>query len=454
MRQTQQFLSNWTWVLSWFIVCSVASSGSSLACAAIQGEPEAVQDEMKLIEQLDQLQQQLESADLEERKTAEKEIIKLGPWVLDYLEPNPNASSDAQVRIARIRADLEKKEIVKFTQASKVTLSGTYSVEAACAVISKQTGNKISLDRVPDEILQSELKLEFDGTEFWKAVYDLIDRSGLAIDPYAGESGTLTLTARRSGTGENQLASDQPAVRIPRFGVGLFDCSIPRILSTRDFAKPAASMNQLTLLVRWEPRLNPISIDMPYESVIAVDDDGNELPLTRMEGVFHGATSAESQELEIFIPLKLTERKIKRIKSLEAELIAVLPGRQETFRFRKIGNLEAGVEQRKGGATVSFDGIIKNEDLFGVNLTLRFDESFNALESYRGWAYDNPMHLEKEDGTTIEPVTIEGVRQSNEMVSIRYYFLEDPKDCNIVYKSVGAIVKHNVLLKITDIDFP
>jgi hypothetical protein len=442
------------WALNCLVLSVAMLPDLVFSAPMIQSESEHRQDEMQLIEQLEKLQQQLESADLPQRDTAEKEILKLGPLVLDYLEVNPNASSDTQARIARIRAELEKKEIVKSTQASKVNLTGTFSIEDACQAISKQTGNPISLHRVPDAILEQEMELDYGGVEFWTAIYDLMNKSGLAIDPYAGEPGALTLTVDRVRRSDLQADPIQAATRIPRCGVGLFDCSVTRIVATRDFAKPASSINQLTMLVRWEPRLQPISIDMPFENVIAVDDDGNELALTRTEGVFHGAASADSQELEIFVPLKLTDRKIKRIKSFEAELIAVLPGRQETFRFRNIGKLESGVEQRKGGAIVTFEGIIKNEDLYGVNLTLQFDESFNALESYRGWAYDNPMYLETDDGKRIEPVTIEGLRQSNQMVSIRYYFLEDPKDCNIVYKSVGAIVKHNVFVKINDIDFP
>jgi hypothetical protein len=447
-------------LIGWVAVTCIADfdavNGASPAFVApvYQEAADENEDEMKLIERLDQLQLQLDSPELDQRDAAEKEILKLGLKVLDYLETPQDASSDVLLRIGRVRSELEKIAIVKFTEATTVKLSGSFSLDDALKSISQQTGNRISVERVPEPILEQQLELDFENVEFWAALNDLLNRSSLAIDPYAGEVGELRLTVDRTRVDNPALRAEVEAVRVPRSGAGVFDCSVPRVISTRDFAKPGANATQVTMLVRWEPRLQPISIDMPFESVTIADENENILPLARTEGVFHGSASGETKELEIYIPLQLVDRKVKKIKSLEAELIAVMPGRQETFRFRKIGHLDSGAEQKKGGATVTFEGVIKNEDLFGVTLTLSFDESFNALESYRAWAYDNPMYLENEEGKKLQPVTIEGLRQSNDRVTIRYYFLEDPKEMNIVYKSVGAIIKHSIVVKIKNIDLP
>jgi hypothetical protein len=430
---------------NWFLI--------DLAFAvAPQADQEPV-DEMKVIDQLDQLQKQLESPDGNRRAEAEREIIELGPVVLDHLDPAPNASTDASLAIARIRKKLESIEIERFSQASKVTLQGKISVEDALNAISKQTANKISTDNIPKPILEKEIQVDFKNLEFWNALYEVTNQAGVKIDAYGGETATLQLipdVERMEPDGQSKAIRET----VPRCLAGMFDFAVARIIAERDFSKPKSNSTQLHVVARWEPRLQPISIEMPFEFITAIDENGDELKLLQDEGVFHALASAEFPETELTIPLELVDRRIKQIQTLEAVLIAVLPGRQETFRFNTISKLKEGVELRKGGAVVTFEGVQKNEDLFGVTLRLAFDESFNALESHRAWAYDNPMYLEDGKGNKIEPVTMEGLRQSETEVAIRYYFTEDPKDLKIVYKTVSAIIKRDVKLKLSKIDLP
>jgi hypothetical protein len=439
-----------------FAIGLMISLAGGLAVARVPQQEEQVVDDMKLIDQIEQLQKQLESADINQRTSAEKELITLGPVVLDYLEPAPEASSDALERIARIRAKLEKLAIEKYTQASRVTLKGKYSLEKAMTAISEQTGNRISVDQLPAPYLEKELQLELQDIEFWSALYTVLNQGSVMIDAYGGEAGTIKIIPDMSKlkTGDQRATA---SVSAPRCLAGMFDFSVSRIISERRFAENNAvqgSSTQLSVVARWEPRLQPISVEMPFEFITVVDENNEELKLLRDEGVFHAAASAEFPEIELIIPLQLVDRTVKRIHKVEAVLVALLPGRQETFRFKTIRQLQPGAELRKGGAVVTFEGVNRNDDLFGVTLKLSFDQSFNALESHRAWAYDNPMYLEDEQGNKVEPVTLEGLRQSNEEVAIRYYFADDPKDHRIIYKTVAAIVKQDIQVKLRDIDLP
>lgn len=415
-------------------------------------------DEMKLIQQLDDLQIQLESPDITERDEAERQLISLGPLVLDYLDVPEQLSTDAKQRIARVRRELEKQAVIQFTQPTLVNLKGRFSLEDGLAEIRKQTGNNIFLHgRLPAEIAEKESELDFSNASFWEAVRTIMQSNQLTIDPFAGGAGQIRLAmSARRGLDFPLLKVDSDfweSIQMPHSYAGVFDFSVNRTWSQLDFVNPAASSTNVTLAVRWEPRLQPISLDLPFRSIVMIDDQDNQLSFENPDRVFHGVVQPEIPELEINLPLRI-HRGIKKIKSLEAELLAVLPGRMETFRFRKIGLLTEGFEQQKAGATVVYEGVRKNQDLYGVAITLKFDESFNALESHRGWAYDNPIYLEDDEGNQLEPLTLEGLRQSEDAVTIRYYFREDPQDYALVYKTVAAIIEHPVKFRLENIILP
>ncbi|MEM7785973.1 MAG: hypothetical protein AAF623_21670, partial [Planctomycetota bacterium] len=133
---------------------------------------------------------------------------------------------------------------------------------------------------------------------------------------------------------------------------------------------------------------------------------------------------------------------------------AVLPGRVESFRFEKIGDLQPGARQTKAGATLTFDGIRKNEDLFGVSIRLSFDEEHNALESHQSWVYDNPFYLEDSSGNQVLPLTLESNAIAQNEVAFTYYFEENPDAMSIFYQTPAAIIKVPIKLSIENVPFP
>ena len=434
------------------LVVSIMTGKSDMTLFACQQD--AV-DEMKLIDRLDELIQQLESVEIDLRDKAEQEIIQMGLFVLDYLDPDLDGSTDAKQRIARIRITLEKEYLSSFAQPSRVNLLQSMSVADALAKISEQTSNKIEVTpRVPPHVRDLNLDFDLQDADFWTAIHDIMDRTPLSIDPYAGQSGQMNigidsqLMERIDEAGHFHPEVTQP---IPRGQAGIFEFSCSRIMTIKNFRNPESDSTQLNLLVRWEPRLQPLAIDLPYSDLKLFDDQGREIEIVDRERVFHGVIQPEMSALDVTLQLGPLDRNINAISSFQAELSALLPGRQEIFRFRNIGTLDVGHEIQKGGAIVTFDGIRKNQDLYGVTISLKYDEAFNALESYRAWTYDNPVYLETKEGKQITPITLEGLRQSPESVTVRYYFMEDPVDCDLIYKTLGAIVQQNFSLKIENI---
>jgi hypothetical protein len=420
-------------------------------------------EEMALIDRVAFLQHQLQSDKIAVRDAAEEELLKLGPRVLDHLEPVDNDTpTDIVQRLQRIRKELETVAVRQVTQASKVTLKGKMKIGEALAAIRQQTGNDVAMPgETPDMLVNREIELSLEGVDFWAAISAMMKAGDLEVDPYAGRPGQLRLTPTQAA----RFAAANPGLPNPNSPPsdtatppsdtsGIFDLMVTRVNASRNLVNPELNYCNVTVRVRWEPRVQPVSIDLPVSSISAIDEFDNQIAIPNPEGVISGLVQPEIPELEFSIPIGLVDRQIEVINSLDATIDAVLPGRTEIFRFKKLGNLDPGYSQQKAGATVTFEGIIKNDDLFGVKVRLSFEEDNNALESHRGWAFNNPMHLVDENEEKLEPIALETISQDNAEVVIRYYFERDPEDLTMIYNSPAAIVKVPVKISLKNIPLP
>ena len=281
----------------------------------------------------------------------------------------------------------------------------------------------------------------------------------MVVDSYGGEAGKLVVTPTEAA----RIAAANPdmpepkkgkSVEVPRNVSGIFDLAVTKVNASRNLTNPSLNYCNIDVLIRWEPRVSPISIVLPASTIKAVDEFDAPIEITNKDAVMSGTVQRQIPELEFSIPIGLLDRQIEEIKSLDAVVDAVLPGRMEKFKFRKLGELEPGASQTKAGATVSFEGIEKNEDVWGVSVGLSFDEEHNALESHQGWVYDNAIHLENKDGQKFESLALEGVRQTNSNVVIRYFFEQDPKNMTLHYTTPAAIVKVPVKVSLKKIPLP
>lgn len=453
-------LNQWALVLVLCFFGGIAGLGQAYAQDDQAQDKRPELSDMELIERVAFLQRELESPEIPKRDAAEKELIELGVRVLDYLEAaDEKTTTQAVERLGRVRQHLEKIAVAAVAKASLVNFSGKMSIGKALEKIRNQTGNDVDLpEGAPDLFRDQEIEVEFKDAPFWEAVAEVIKQGDLVVDTYGGEAGKLILTpseaARIAAANPNVPKPEKPATQTPRNVSGIFDLLVTRVNASRNLRNPAQDYCNIDVLIRWEPRVNPISIVLPASTIKAIDEFDAAIEITNKEAVMSGTVQREIPELEFSIPIGLLDRQIEEIKSLDAVIDAVLPGRIETFKFKNLGNLEPGASQLKGGATVTFEGIAKNEDLWGVNVGLSFDEEHNALESHQGWVYDNPIHLENKDGEKFEALAFEGVRQTNSEVVIRYYFEKDPKTLALHYTTPAAIVKVPVKISLKKIPLP
>ena len=410
----------------------------------------AQSEEMEVLGQVNELLEQLRDDDIEQRDKAEAAIAEMSPDALDFIDvPDGNATTDYIERVVRARKSLEKKAVELAVKPSIINLESDITINKALKSIFEQTGNRILLKEDRGLMAgQKKLAKEIKDGSFWDAFNAVLAAGNLEVDPYGGAAGTMMLRPAEAAAPAAQATSTEP----PSATAGMLHVEVRRITSTLSIRNPALSFMTVELLTRWEPRVTPISIDLQTATLKIVDDKGNKVPLNKTSKI-SGVIQPEIPELSFPVNIPLVSRDIKKLDKVKGTLQAVLPGRVETFTFKGLGDLEDGVEQTKSGATVTFHGYEKNEDLFAVTIELSFDEDTNSVDSHLRWAYDNAVEMVSA-GQRIEPVASETVMQRGQSMKVLYLFEEDPAAYDLVYKTPAAIVKVNLDFELKNIPLP
>ena len=415
------------------------------ACSSLAAAQSMQDDEMKVAAKVVQLQLQLEDANLAKRESAEKELVELGVGVLDYLEPATDETpTEAVERLGRIRKALEALAVESHTQPRRISIKGSYSVKEAIEQLVAKSENKIVWPAAIEEAIQAkQVELDIDNQPFWKAIDQLTGKASMRVDSFNSQPGQIML-----------VPAEPNSAKLPVDSNGIFQASVLQVSASRNLENPALNYCGVRIRIRWEPRLAPIMLSMPASGITVIDEFDEKIELPNPDAVFSAGVQPEIPEVELVIPIGLVDRQVENISQLQATLKATLPGRSETFEFKKIGRLKAGFRQSKAGVSVSYEGFQKNEDLYGVKVKYSFDEAGGALESHLGWVYENPLQLIDADGKEYSPLTIESAGRTENSVAIRYYFSVDPAPMNLRCETAAAIVSTEVKIRLKNNPLP
>jgi hypothetical protein len=437
-----------------------APSGDVKAPARVEtAAPAGAKADADLAAQVRKLVRELGASEKARRDAAEQKLLELGAKVLDLLpETNDKTPAEVTQRLNRVRSKLEKTQAEGAVENTTITLAGDdIPLSRVLEEFEKQTGNKLQDTREEfrnddDDEKASEptFKLAFDKTPFWPALDEVLDQAQLTTYPYRTEEGGLGLIARAS----SQLnRRDQAAY------VGSFRVQATQFFARRDLRDPEGKLLQLTLEAAWEPRMQPIVVMQPFDAITAIDENGQ--PLATSVGVSQLEVAPESSDgtnVELPIQFQLPARTVNRIASLKGKLVAVMPGRIETFRFTNLEKAKK-LELRKASVTVTVDEVRKNGAIWEVRVRVRFDKASGALESHRGdWVTNNPVHMEGPDKEEIGHAgyhTPNTANAENE-VSVVYLFdlPEGPKGYTFVYRTATAIVSVPIEYELKDLELP
>jgi hypothetical protein len=397
------------------------------------------------------LVRQLDDDQQANREAAEKELVALGADVVPLL-PAITTRTPAELanRLKRVRAALMMIAVSATAKTAIVSLTGEMPVSKALAELSKQSGNQLVdyRERQNQEVRDPMIKVELAGVPFWQALDTVLDAASLSIYNYDEEQGALAYVAR----------GDDAVPRLGRAAYsGLFRLEPARIESVRNLKNPAMRSLKLTVEAAWEPRIKPIVLDQPLDEVSATDEAGNAILIDGSEGKLEVPVEVNNAAVELEIPLQAPERSVKQIASIKGKLTAVVLGKVESFEFANIDKQRAA-EQERGGATVIVDSCRKNGDIYEVNMRVAFDKANNALESHRGWIYNNECFLTDPKKNRIDNVGVEATLTADNEVGLSYKFdlgeKATPAGHTFTYRTAAAIIKVPVEFELKGIELP
>ncbi len=415
-------------------------------------------DETDLARQVSRLVRQLNDDAAAQRDAAEQALQNLAgsdaASVDRFLAVLPADSDQLPLavrdRLVRIRRQVEDRAAKGAISPATVTLAAkAMPILEALQAIDKQTGNKIVDHRRPagDGAAANEprVTVAFKNEPYWSAIDKLLDEAQLGVYSYAGDD-ALAIVEREPGDG-------------PRVGraaySGPFRIEVLEVQSQRSLRKPNQTSLKLQLEVAWEPRLRPIAVSQAAADLVAIVDGKDALKTSQPEAVFGAEVPLGTQAVELVLPFELPTRDATRISSLKGKLRALVPGRQAKFKFDDLAHA-AGKSQRHGGVEVSIDAVRKNNEIWEIHMRLRLDEDNHALESHRGWAFDNRSYLVDSKGETIENAGLETTSQTKNEVGVAYFF-DVPGGLDgltWVYESPAAIVELPIEFELRDIELP
>ncbi|MEX2027793.1 MAG: hypothetical protein WEH44_10830, partial [Pirellulaceae bacterium] len=389
-----------------------AADGKAGDVPAEQTKAAATAPSAALAAKVKLLIRQLDSDQQAQREAAEKELVALGEDVLPLLPPiTRTIPAEVKNRLGRVRKALMDLAIAATTKPKFVTLSGEMLLSEALAAIEKQTGNRVTDSREEDKS-DPQITLKLDKAPFWEALDTILDAAQLTLYNYDAQEGELSYVARD----ENAL---------PRVGrgnySGIFRLEPTRIEIDADLRNPASKALRLTVDAAWEPRVRPVVVMLPVSQFQATDESGNAVEVDSGDGDLEFPVEGADAGVELVIPFKIPARSVKQIASVKGKLTAVLLGRAETFEFANPES-KKGTEEERGGVTVVLDQCRKVDELLEARMRVKFVKASNALESHRGWIYNNPCYLEDAQGGKVEQAALEATLLDENEVGIIYRF--------------------------------
>lgn len=381
----------------------------------------------------------LDANQLSKRQEAERQLLELGVDALDFLpEQLGGFSAEAQQRLRRVRQSLQQVRAEAAADAKQLKIGKVSSVQEALLRITELS--EITL-LYPEE-LQQPLELNLGTQSFWTALDTVLDAAELDVNFYSGEAGELAIVRRTEGRASR---TDSAAY------AGVYRIETTAVVARRDLRNPQVSGISVATEIAWEPRLTPIGLTLPLESVVAELDNGEQL---RPDiGSLEVSTNGLIPFSQLNIPLPLPAGNAQKITSLRGELRSLLPGAKEKFQV-PLDKEHKG--ETVGDVTVLVEDVRANGTLHEVRVEITFADANKALESHRQWIFENPVYVVDEAGKRIEHLGYETYRQTADRVGIGYLFDlgEQPQGKTLHYETAISIVENEVTFVMRDILLP
>jgi hypothetical protein len=404
-------------------------------------------DRDMMAKEVEQLSNQLDDDKKLVRDNAETKLLRIGPSAIEFLPAiNETASDEYRMRLDRLRKEFQAMEIDEITKASTVTLTGNMTGREALMALTNQTHNKISFADVQN--LDRSVDTEFDETPFWEAFDEVLDQLDLTIP---GGDGNAIVLVPRAAQAPLRIASASYS--------GVFRVEPLTIQKNLLLHDPTNSSIQLQLLLSWEPRMTPVFVQFPMDSMKLVCDDGQVLePRIGLQETDFVPTGGS--QMMVNLEFKLPTREAKKISKWTGNVFVSTPSKPATLEFAELmkpGTGKGGSKSASvGNLTVVFEKARKNRDIYEVLLGVQLKTAGKSAESFRGWSNSNEAFLLNENGVRIEHAGWSTTRMTENEIGLSYLFdvekgLEGHK---FMYRAPASLVDQTFTFVLEDVTLP
>ena len=400
--------------------------------------------------QVDQLVKLLAHSQLNRRSQAHQTLMSMGPAVLDLLPAESiQLPAEAISRLKTIRQDLYKQVANQSTAATAISISGDFKLQEVLDQLAQQSGVEFRTDADTNRLID----VAFDQQPFWEVVDSVLDFVKLDIAPFGAEHSSQFILVDRNtnGISRSELARYESVFRIAPV----------RVTKSRTFANPTVDATQLFLHVSWEPRIQPVLMQLALKDVKAVDSTGRDISPENKDAVRTINLEGESRFAELSLPLLPTSQEAKSIRSITGHFDTMLPARSESFSFPVVStpNDELPLVYSKAGVDVILQALKTVDSRLVCDVKVHYKNAGRAFESHRGWVFKNPCVLVNAKGDSIKPSSRETIGQGENSVTFRFDFdtamdLTGDLGYSIKYFTPTLLVERRVPFTLSGIPLP
>ena len=403
-------------------------------------KPKLEKEEMSKL--VDKLSDELDDVKKAVRDGAEAKLLEMGSAVIEFLPPvSSDSTPEWKMRIERLREALENLENKEFTLASNVNLTGSMTAREALTEMAEQTGNLLTLGELAN--LEREVVADFEDTPFWEAFDEVLDQVELTV---AGGDGESIQFVPRSQNAPMRIATAGYA--------GVFRLEPLSVLKTYKLHDPGTSNVRVQVLLSWEPRLTPVFVKFPMESMNLVCDNGETLKavVTSSETEF---VPAGGSQLQVELEFDLPSKEATRIKRWDGKVFVTIPGKPATIEFSDLMNADKK-EASVGNLKVVLEKARKNRDIYEVLVGLKMSGKDQSSESFRGWSNTHEAYLLDAKKNQVDNVGWSTTRMTDDEIGLSYLFdIEKGLDgCKFMVKAPANIVDQTIEFTLEDVPLP
>lgn len=358
---------------------------------------------------------QLDNDDLSSRNLAERELVKLGTPLIEWLDLEDQrlpVSSEVAFRLKRIRSLVFENSVSAWCQPSTITATGNETPEQWLTQVLKQSGNQVSIIDREDSKLTVRVPGETSGS-FWNVVGALCRENRLAVDHAASRDHMIALVAASEAR--------PPLV----FNRGPLRIEIP--------GPEESGFRQVQMRIMWEPRFRLLAIRIPMSSVSLTNRLGQPWGSFNPEAVYTIPPPATRSSTVVRLPVRKRDRSTVPLQEIafSAELKVIAPDARcvfQNFRRRDV----VGQSRQYGMASVSVDAVESGRGETRVRFVTRYDrtEMAEPLHSHTDWSRYCEARIVTNDGQIILPVNKRQIRQEPYAYTIEYTFKTPDADNN------------------------